>query len=66
MTKDFTGKVPGTRLGATPGFVVLSDMGDLPWRTTGERGGIYTWEEEVIWNLEAGCYVLTFSCKEGN
>lgn len=48
-----------------PGFVVLSDMGDLPWGTPGERGGIYTWEEEVVWTLEAGCYVLTFSYREG-
>lgn len=66
VTKDFSGKVPGTRFGATPGFVVLSDVGNLPWGTLGERGGIYTWEGEVVWTLEAGCYVLTFSYKEGS
>lgn len=66
VTKEFSGKVPGARLGATPGFVVLSDVGNLPWGSAGERGGIYTWQGELLWTMEPGCFVLTFSCKEEN
>lgn len=64
VTKKCSGNVPGNKLGVTPGLVVLSDVGNLPWGTTGERGGIYTWEKEMLWTFEADCYVLTFSCKE--
>jgi hypothetical protein len=66
VTKTGSGKVPGKKLGATPGFVVLSDVGKLPWGRQGERGGIYTWEDETFWTLEADCYLLAFSLKPQN
>lgn len=65
VTKECSGKVPGNELGVTPGLVMLSDVKILPWGTAGGRGGIYTWEQEMLWTFEAECYVLTFSCKEG-
>ena len=65
VTKEISGKTPRNMSGATEGFVLLSDMKTLPWGTAGERGGIYTWEQEMLWTFEADCYVLTFSCREG-
>lgn len=65
VTKECSGNVPGNNLGVTPGLVVLSDVGSLPWGGAGERGGIYTWEQEMLWTFEADCYILTFSCREG-
>jgi hypothetical protein len=48
-----------------PGFVILSDLGNLPWGTAGERGGIYTWGQEMKWRWEEeDCYLLTFNIKE--
>jgi hypothetical protein len=47
--------------GSRPGFVVLSDVEKLPWGKGGERGGIYTWEEKMLWEWEPGCYLLTFT-----
>lgn len=72
ITKDWSGPVRGSTSGATPGFVVLSEMGKLPWKAAGERGergergGIYTWKDEMRWNLEADCFILTFSYRQGN
>lgn len=37
-------------------------MKKLPWGAAGQRGGIYTWEQEMVWKLEEeDCYVLVFS-----
>lgn len=63
VTKKISGKTPRNMSGATEGFVVLSDMKKLPWGATGERGGIYTWEEGMSWTLEADYYVLLFSLR---
>lgn len=64
VTKKCKGNTPRTTPGAIPGFVVLSDMKILPWGAEGERGGIYTWDQEMYWTLEADFYLLAFSCKE--
>lgn len=68
ITNDWSGWVPGRISGATPGFVVLSDVEYLPWDgdEIGQRGGIYTWDHGMKWNLKANYLVLTFSyrCRE--
>lgn len=63
VTKEISGKTPRNMSGATEGFVVLSEMKTLPWGAAGERGGIYTWKEDMSWTLEADCYVLLFSLR---
>jgi hypothetical protein len=61
MTNNWSGWVPGRISGATPGFVVLSDVGNLPWGDEGKRGGIYTWDHGMKWELKADYLILTFS-----
>jgi hypothetical protein len=61
ITNNWSGRVPGTFSGATPGFVVLSDVAYLPWNEMGQRGGIYTWDREMMWELKADYVILTFS-----
>jgi hypothetical protein len=66
VTNNWSGLVPGRLSGATPGFVVLSDVGYLPWGDKGQRGGIYTWDHGMKWELKADYLILTFShtCRE--
>lgn len=66
VTRECEGKPPRTARDATPGFVVLSDMKVLPWGAKGERGDIYTWDQEMgmYWKLKADYYFLAFSYKE--
>lgn len=65
MTKKISGRTPRNAQGTKPGFVVLSDMKNLPWGAAGKRGDIYTWEQEMVWKLEEeDCYVLVFNFKE--
>jgi len=63
ISNNWSGWVPGRELPrATLGFVVLSDVGDLPWGgDMGQRGGIYTWDHKMEWVLKADYLLLTFS-----
>jgi hypothetical protein len=66
VTKKSSGRTPYNE-GSTnmPGFVILSDLRNLPWGTAGERGGIYTWGREMLWRMEEkNCYLLLFSIRE--
>lgn len=63
VTRKISGRTPPQD--TTQGFVVLSDMKNLPWGAACERGGIYTWEQEMEWKLEEeGCYVLVFTMRK--
>jgi hypothetical protein len=64
VTQEWSEKVPGSRRGGTPGFVVLSEAGNLPWGEECERGDIYTWNQITRWDCKAGCYLLSFTIKE--
>jgi hypothetical protein len=62
VTRKISGRTPRNAQGTTQGFVVLSAMKNLPWGAACERGGIYTWEQEMEWKLEEeDCYVLVFT-----
>jgi hypothetical protein len=64
VTQEWSESVPGNRRGGTPGFVVLSEAGNLPWGEKCERGDIYTWDRITRWDCKAGCYLLSFTIKE--